>query len=138
LPPVREDERESHEEARALTQAGLRMFELMPELTEDVVEGLLAKGGLLNGPEVYCLKEHALRQFTDNGGVEPTCFPGRLLRKVLASAKADKAQVPDTLMLFRVCRLDLVPEEPYQRSEGELLEWWDTQLERDWIHPDAG
>jgi len=39
-----------------------------------------------------------------NRGVEPTCFPGRLLRKVLASAKADNAQVPDALMLFRVWR----------------------------------
>lgn len=65
------------------------------------MDGLLVKGGLLNGPEVYCLKEHAVRQFTYNGGVEPTCFSGGLLRKVLASAKADNAQIPDALMLFQ-------------------------------------
>ena len=33
-------------------------------------------------------------------------------------------------MLFQVCRLEKVPEEPYQRSVWELLEWWDNQLER--------
>lgn len=130
LPPLGEDEKDSYEEAKSFERGGLRMFELMPELTETVVEGLTSKSGLLDGAEVYCLKHHALRQFRAHGGVQPTCFPGKLLRKVLASAKADNDLAPDALMLFRVCRLEKAPEEPCQRREGELLEWWDNQLER--------
>jgi hypothetical protein len=130
LPLLGEDEKQNYDDAKSLTRAGLRMFELMPELTEDVAEGLLLKSGLLDGPELFCLKKHALRQFTDNGGVEPTCFPGKLLRKVLASAKADKDLVLDALALFRVCRPDKVPEEPYQRSDEEMLKWWDNELDR--------
>ena len=131
LLPLEEDERESFEEGRSMTRGGLRIFELMPELTEEVVEGLMSKRALLDSVEVYCLKEHALGQFKAHCGVQPTCFPGKLLRKVLASARADNAAAADALMLFRVCRLDKVAEEPHERGEQELLEWWDAQLKRD-------
>jgi hypothetical protein len=130
LPPVGEDLKDDYEDAKASGRGGLRIFELMPELTEDVVEGLLSKPGLLESVEVYCLKEHALGLFKGQGGVQPTCFPGKLLRKVLASAKADNRAAADAIMLFRVCRLDIVVEEPYDQSEQELLEWWDGQLTR--------
>ncbi len=131
LPPLGEDERESYEETKALSHAGLRMFELLRAPTEEALEGLLEQRGLLEGVEIYCLKRHALHQFKENGGVPPTGFRDKLLRKVLASARADTRAVADALDLFRVCRLDKASGEPRQQSEQELLEWWNTQLGRD-------
>jgi hypothetical protein len=130
LQPPGEDEKESYEEATSSTLDGLRMFELIFEPTETVVEGLTSKSGLLDGAEVYCLKHHAIRQFRENGSVDPTCFTGKLLRKVLASAKAHNELAADALMLFRVCRRDMASDELDQHTEGEMLKWWDKQLER--------
>jgi hypothetical protein len=131
LPPVAEDEREDYEESKAIQQAGLRMFELLRAPTDEALEGLLEQRGLLSGVEIYCLKEHALHQFGENGGVQPSGFRGKLLRKVLASARADPLAAADALDLFRVCRLDKVSEEPQDRSEQEQLDWWHGQLGRD-------
>jgi hypothetical protein len=132
LPPIGEEEREGYEEARSGTRDGLRIFELMRARTEEVVRGLLSKRSLLESVEVYCLKEHALRQLSDHGGVQPNYFPGKLLRKVLASStRADNRAITDALTLFRVCHPDKVPAEPNERGERELLKWWGTQLGRD-------
>lgn len=57
LPPVVEDEREDYEEAKAIQQAGLRMFELLRAPTEEVLEGLLVQRGLLSGVERHCLRD---------------------------------------------------------------------------------
>ena len=107
------------------------MFELLRAPTDEALEGLLEQRGLLSGVEVYCLKEHAVHLFSEGGGVQPNGFRGKLLRKVLASARADPRAAADALDLFRVCRLDKVSEEPLDRSEQEQLEWWDCQLGRD-------
>jgi hypothetical protein len=131
LPQVSEHERENYEETKVLSHAGLRVFELLGAPTEEALEGLLEQRGLLDGVEVYCLKEHALQNFKENGGALPTEFRDKLLRKVLASARADASAVADALDLFRVCRLDKVSGEPYQQSDQELLAWWNTQFGRD-------
>jgi hypothetical protein len=53
--------------------------------------------GLLADVEAYCLNNHAFCQFSDNGGVQPTSFPDKLLSKVLASARANEDAVDDAL-----------------------------------------
>ena len=131
LPVLGEDEKEGYEEVKTLSLAGLRVFELLGAPTEDALEGLLEQRGLLTAVEIYCLKEHALDQFHKSGGVHPTSFRDKLLRKVLASARFDTGAAPNALALFRVCHLDKVGDEPHQRCDQELLDWWDEQLRRD-------
>ena len=131
LPPVADSEQEIYEESKLQSEGSLTIFELMYEPTDEVVAALLSRPRLLGGAEVYCLKEHAFGEFTDLGGVQPTSFPAKLLRKVLASAKADNDATVDALKLFRVCRPDKAAEEPQDRDERNLLEWWDTQLGRE-------
>jgi len=131
LPPVGEEQREGYEEAKSLSRAGLRMFELLRAPTEEALSGLLEQHGLLTGVEIYCLKEHALHLFNESGEAQPAGFRGKLLRKVLASARAETRAASDALDLFRVCHLDRVGQEPLDRNEQEQLDWWDGQLGRD-------
>lgn len=131
--PVRDEEREDYEEGKRQTTAGLRIWELLTSgpSTADVVNGLLKQQGLLQDVEVYCLKQHALSEFSKAGRVQPTSFPGKILRKALASAKANSNATDDALILFRVCRLEIAATEPQDIEPQELLMWWDAKLGRE-------
>lgn len=131
--PVRDEEREDYEEGKRQTTAGLRIWELLTSgpSTADVVNGLLKQQGLLQDVEVYCLKQHALSEFSKAGGVQPTSFPGKILRKALASAKANSNATDDALIFFRVCRLEIAATEPQDIEPQELLMWWDAKLGRE-------
>lgn len=131
--PVSEAERADYEEGKRQTTGGLRIFELMYEPPSQVVSGLLTQSGLLDDAEVYCLKELAFREFSEGGGVQPTSFPDKLLRKVLASARANEDAIDDALQLFRVCRLEIAAAEQQDRDPHDLLDWWDGRLSRDAI-----
>jgi hypothetical protein len=131
--PVRDEEREDYEEGKRQTTGGLRIWELLTSgpSTADVVNGLLKQRGLLQDVEVYCLKEHALSEFSEAGGVQPTSFPDKILRKALASAKANSNATDDALTLFRVCQLEIAATEPQDIDTQELLKWWDAKLGRE-------
>ena len=91
----------------------------------------MTQSGLLDDAEVSCLKELAFREFSEGGGVQPTSFPDKLLRKVLVSARANEDAIDDALQLFRVCRLEIAAAEQQDRDPHDLLDWWDGRLSRD-------